>query len=370
MDAHKVEIECPFDDEHSNAGDPNDTACFVTNGDKAAEKRFLIGCQHNICKTRKTGEFVERMISEECGMFPEGAAILHDPTYAKTLPITKEKQAEHIRNEVKRIADLVEGFTEDTDGPSILKAYQALAEIADDAPPGLVGKIVKKLGEVSGRTPAVSRKYLDAIVKGIREGAAKAQAEETRLADNKASGADLGKKPTLVIGEDDFPYMVDVTWKRLTAVNAVEQRYFEMGDVMVRFGAPDRSGRIVPKAMGVDGLLAELNQHVRWIAGERVCDADRKVAAQIRDQDNLRFPRVDNITGAPFFDADGSLVSERGYHAASRTFYQPPAGFELPTIPDHPTLEDVKAARELIEDHVLVDFSLYASDRRRGQPRI
>jgi hypothetical protein len=49
----KVEIECPFDYMHSNAGDPEDRACWVQSARADySERGFGWGCQHNSCKNR------------------------------------------------------------------------------------------------------------------------------------------------------------------------------------------------------------------------------------------------------------------------------------------------------------------------------
>ena len=43
----RAEVECPNDDAHSNAGDPNDRACLVRNGD--GDDRFVFSCRHGHC---------------------------------------------------------------------------------------------------------------------------------------------------------------------------------------------------------------------------------------------------------------------------------------------------------------------------------
>ncbi|KQI71064.1 hypothetical protein AN191_15305, partial [Loktanella sp. 5RATIMAR09] len=43
----EAEIECPNDQNHSDAGNPRDTACWVKNGD--GEQSFIISCRHAHC---------------------------------------------------------------------------------------------------------------------------------------------------------------------------------------------------------------------------------------------------------------------------------------------------------------------------------
>ncbi|MDP3750087.1 MAG: hypothetical protein Q8Q88_23935 [Phenylobacterium sp.] len=65
----KVTIECPFDSGHSNAGDPNDTACFVTNAGEGPSPIFTISCQHESCRRYTGFDMLAAMIAD--GRLPE-----------------------------------------------------------------------------------------------------------------------------------------------------------------------------------------------------------------------------------------------------------------------------------------------------------
>ncbi|MFO6463102.1 DUF927 domain-containing protein [Jannaschia sp. KMU-145] len=62
VSADKIELECPYDHEHSNPGDPNDTAFYVENAD--GETGFRAGCGHDSCQGRDRLAFLARMIAE------------------------------------------------------------------------------------------------------------------------------------------------------------------------------------------------------------------------------------------------------------------------------------------------------------------
>jgi len=47
--ALKLSIECPWDENHSNAGDPNDKGCFVANAGDSSSPIFTIKCLHDGC---------------------------------------------------------------------------------------------------------------------------------------------------------------------------------------------------------------------------------------------------------------------------------------------------------------------------------
>lgn len=61
----KIEVECPFDAFHSNAGDTSDRACWVESANSDFSGRgFGFGCQHNTCKERDRLEFVAEAVSQ------------------------------------------------------------------------------------------------------------------------------------------------------------------------------------------------------------------------------------------------------------------------------------------------------------------
>jgi hypothetical protein len=176
VDANKVEIECAFDHEHSNAGDPEDRAGYVINGDPATGKTFVIGCQHASCKARKTSEFLQQMITAD--WFPEGADILRDPTYAKTLPITK---ADVLASELDRIGKLVDAFTGATPRSEIAAAEAALAAVLNDAPVSACNDLIAKIAKACRETVAKVTTRINGLAKSQAKRAAKAHEAERAM---------------------------------------------------------------------------------------------------------------------------------------------------------------------------------------------
>jgi hypothetical protein len=154
------------------------------------------------------------------------------------------------------------------------------------------------------------------------------------------------------------------------AINKTREKFFEIGNKPVRLLDPDAEGCIRPQVLTTDSMVAELNEHVRWMKKSRegcplVVTADDDVAKQILNQTSLHFPQLDSIVSSPYFTKDGVLIAERGYNADARTFYNPPADFALPELPNPITFDHVIAAKKLIMDNVLVDFPW--SDGREGE---
>ncbi|TIU48981.1 MAG: hypothetical protein E5W19_15285 [Mesorhizobium sp.] len=72
----KFTIECPFDDDHSNPGDPDDQGCFIQSAGADAET-FSFHCSHAGCSGRDRLAHMQKAMRD--GWFPD--SILTDPTY-------------------------------------------------------------------------------------------------------------------------------------------------------------------------------------------------------------------------------------------------------------------------------------------------
>lgn len=187
-----------------------------------------------------------------------------------------EERAALAKNELEALQERVKTFGLSTPAAKIDSTFKHLADIADDAPPGLLDAVAKALGKAGGATPAQAVKRLKGLVDARRKEQAKAEAEAQRYKTNEASVRNLATKPTLRVNEDDFDYMVSTAWARLRAVNDVEQLFFEIGGEKFRLDAPGDDGRIVPRPMDSTVIWSELNQHVRWIK----CDANQGLNQQ------------------------------------------------------------------------------------------
>ena len=64
LDEGKVEIRCPFDDEHSNPGDESDRGFVIWNASATDSGYAKAFCCHAHCSHRRTEDFVEKLISD------------------------------------------------------------------------------------------------------------------------------------------------------------------------------------------------------------------------------------------------------------------------------------------------------------------
>jgi hypothetical protein len=71
------EIECPFDEDHSNAGERDDRACFVVNAGYGQSEIFTISCRHESCRNKTNLDMLGKMLKD--GWFDK--AVLDDEQY-------------------------------------------------------------------------------------------------------------------------------------------------------------------------------------------------------------------------------------------------------------------------------------------------
>jgi len=70
---------------------------------------------------------------------------------------------------------------------------------------------------------------------------------------------------------------------------------------------------------------------------------------------NRNLPTLLGITEMPVLRSDGSILIQPGYDEITRLYYQPDAELTIPTIPDSPSQEQLKAAVTLLQEP-LTDF--------------
>ena len=85
----KVDIECPFDEDHSNPGDPEDRGCFAVNAGDGPSPVFTVKCQHDSCQGKTNLDFLGKMLKDE--WFPRG--VLEDETYNAVLDEASPSEA-------------------------------------------------------------------------------------------------------------------------------------------------------------------------------------------------------------------------------------------------------------------------------------
>ncbi len=129
--AHKIDIECPFDEEHSDPGNPEDKGCFAVNAGDGSSDIFTIKCQHDSCSGRTNLDHLGKMIAD--GWFTR-EDIDEDAynTLDETVPVNAATKAGAVV--VKGVLSGIEAFDPKRclfDGPNAEdEAIEALGKVA------------------------------------------------------------------------------------------------------------------------------------------------------------------------------------------------------------------------------------------------
>ena len=157
----------------------------------------------------------------------------------------------------------------------------------------------------------------------------------------------------------------------LEAANNPPSLFIRSGE-LVRIRA-DENGRLVIGRVGeseIRGSLARAANFIRFKRGkdggpEKIsCSPPLDVARDVLALGQWPFPPLEAVVEVPVLRPDGSVVEQPGYDPATRLFYAPAAGLNIPVIPKHPTKSDIDQALSVLDD-VVSDFP-YADSRECG----
>ncbi len=168
--------------------------------------------------------------------------------------------------------------------------------------------------------------------------------------------------PEIDAGCANLPNVTEKAWDALRAAND-PPRIFRYGGRVVRIEQGDQREPVI-RELTLDRMRYELAEAALWFKWKKRGDDFEKEEMSPPDKvvrntlatPNIELPILSRIVEAPVFASDGSLQTEPGYHAASRTFYSPADGFTVPDVPEQPTPEDVEFAVDLLAYDLLGDF--------------
>ena len=173
---------------------------------------------------------------------------------------------------------------------------------------------------------------------------------------------DATDKPEIDAGLHNLEMVTSQAWAAILAANN-PPFLFRFGGNPGRVEHDDHGDPII-RLVEEDRMRHILARVARWTketgSGDNATIADamppKEVVKDVLATPDMMLPVLTRIVEAPVFALDGTLQTDRGYHAASQTFYAPADGFEIPTVSDRPTDAEVAEARSLICADLLVDF--------------
>ena len=157
----------------------------------------------------------------------------------------------------------------------------------------------------------------------------------------------------------------------LEAANNPPSLFIRSGE-LIRIRA-DENGRQVIGRVGeseIRGSLARAANFIRFKPGKdgasekTSCSPPLDVSRDVLALGQWPFPPLEAVVEVPVLRPDGSVVEQPGYDPATRLFYSPAAGLNIPVIPKHPTKNDIDHALSVLDDAV-GDFP-YADSRECG----
>jgi hypothetical protein len=173
--------------------------------------------------------------------------------------------------------------------------------------------------------------------------------------------------PQMRADDGDLARLTNRSWSLLFASNTPPWLYRCGGGPS--WVERDNDGRPVPRPMTEDRLRHVLAQLVNW--RKRAPNGDLVPAypppvllKNVLATPDPALPVLAGIVTAPVFGSDGTLITEPGYHPATRLLYEPTQDFTLPPVPDDPTPQQIAAARSLLLDDLLGDFPFVGDAER------
>lgn len=176
----------------------------------------------------------------------------------------------------------------------------------------------------------------------------------------KASQRRAGGKPHFTWLTDRFDDIVERAAALLVADNARDPHLFRMSSAVVRLGEDEATNAILTEPVGKQILRQELNRLATWgrmdAENEKSISCPGDIAEHLINDPELGLPPLTSIVDAPFFDREGRLILEAGYHAPSFTYHHPRSGLAFDPVSPAPSAAEIERARELLLVDVDGDF--------------
>ena len=153
-------IECPFDEGHSNAGDSSDQACFAVNAADGGNEFIVIKCQHESCKDYTGLDMLGKMLKDV--WFPN--PILENPNY--NIAIIEEDEGEEKTADgnsgTKTVEQEIDSLSKPLSSDQAKKIIKALAKVKDPT------VILTCIGKLKAKWPGSSIKEIGSLLRAER----------------------------------------------------------------------------------------------------------------------------------------------------------------------------------------------------------
>ena len=357
-----VHIECPFDGEHSNPGDPEDQGTFVINGSEAENEGFRVHCMHDACSGRDRLDFLLEMIEQD--WFDE--SILFNDDYAAVV-VDEDSDDEEVEK-VQKVGKEEKGFAairrrvgefnKETTEDEIDLVLKLLAET--EASEVKAARVIKSICDATGEGKTI-------IDKGYREHKKEVSTRNKKDKRKKAASSETsGGKPVIFPDEVGFQAAVHAAWKAIKKKNAEDPLLFRYATGIARL-REDEYGAMVAEELGQAQMRHEVNKVTIWkeSRGElppKEVSAPQDIISDMVSMAGHPLPVLRGIISTPVFTADEEILFDTGYDPKSGLYLHMPEDIIVPDVPEVPSQADIDKARDLIVTEVLCDFPFDGRD--------
>ena len=353
------DIECPFDENHSNSGDRDDRACFVVNAGEGSSEFFTISCRHEGCRDKTMLDMLGKMLKDR--WFER--SVLEDERYnaivegegtqtgARLMPTGSAELFNFLET---KIGDLDSVY----DNRIVAELTKSLAHVES---PIEAEKLINQLSEKSGVTKSSLKKQVKIERSKLRGGAKLEKGENGRLIfkyygayhDDVAIDAVLGEmKKANETGD---------------AVYATCPEYTYTFETLMRLRRLAGRTAFVPITGSV--FSTDISQRLMFQrTGDEGSGPCKLVPLNIADaalhSGWASLPQTPEIIQAPIFMPDGSLLRSPGWYR-EEGHKDPHKDFNVlmlkndlvvPEVCKNPSGKEVQNALELLRKGLLGDF--------------
>lgn len=403
----KYTVECPFDDEHSNPGDPEDKGCYVQDAGTDTDQ-FQFRCRHDSCsqydrlqmmaKCMADGWFSEEVITDDdYDMMDRTHGEAAKEAAASGEDAAEEKEKENV-NSAARFRDALkkaDKLTASTPQKDIDELIDMCVEMHNAEASRIVAMMATKL--------KIAKTAVEAMLKAAKNRAQAGQTvDDTRYdaakvaAQAKARFATLkkSKKPVVVVDTaNEVPTINHIieAFNQINVGRAEEVRQtregseiipeiaahylmLQMGDIPVR-AVLDASGSYKPDPLNEKLIASLATEHLECI---ELADGTyheiilpKNLCEMIVASPKMKRPQLEGSSSLPYYH-NNQLVVDNGYNPDSKRILEisPEDRAKLfgtsGLIKMKPTIEDVRAAWDELMNFTFADFPFYDGESMPG----
>lgn len=174
-----------------------------------------------------------------------------------------------------------------------------------------------------------------------------------------------GSKPQIITTHNELCDLIQESWEALHAANH-PPKLFRRDEKMVEL-KKDNRGKLMVLTLSRNGIADWLSRAAQFVRlakdGPQVTIPPDTVTRRMAEAAWDQIPTLDQVVTSPFFDSEGNLVNETGYHAGCRTWFQD-TGLSVPDVPEEPTAANVDEALGLLTDDLLGGFPFVDASSR------